>query len=549
MSIAGPLSSRIAAPFLSWAWDLPTYRRLHDQIQRATGDSFIERTLNTFDIGLDTISGERIPSQGGVVVAANHPHGILDGLALAGVVRRVRPDVRILANRALAIVPDLAEICLFVDPSGRDRASARSMAGLRAAMQWLRRGGALIVFPAGEVAHRFDGDGTTPDDGPWHPVVGRLAASTGAGVVPAFIDGRNSEWFYRAGRLHSSLRTLLLPREFLRQRGARVTVRVGAPVVPGDAADAGTLRNRAHELRDAPDPAVLEAEVRQLRPEHRIVSAGALTVYCTPAALIPRVLHEIGRLRESTFRAAGEGTGRPIDLDRFDEHYLHLFAWHRDRREIVGAYRIGQTDRILQTHGRHGLYTSTLFHYDQHLIAGIGPALELGRAFVRREYQRHSNALMLLWKGIAQFVARSGRYRVLFGAVSISNRYTPASQQLMRDFLTSHHASILTPLVAGVNPPDDRDLRVSNRQCVARDIGDVERMVVAFESDGKGVPVLLRQYLRLNARLLGFNVDAAFGGALDVLMMVDINNIDRAIFKRYFGGAQSDVSYASSDAA
>jgi putative hemolysin len=464
-------------------------------------------------------------------------------------VRRVRPDVRVLASRALAIVPELAELCLFVDPSGHAHASARSLAGLRASLEWLRQGRALIVFPSGEVAHTFDSNATTPRDGLWHPIAGRLAQSTGASVIPVYIEGRNSDWFYRAGRVHPLLRTMLLPREFLRQQGARVTLHIGGPMLPAEAADPVALRSRADELRDTPDAAELEAEVRQLRPEQRVASAGALTVYCAPAALIPRVLLEIGRLREITFRAAGEGTGKPIDLDRFDEHYLHLFAWHHERREIVGAYRIGATDRILKTHGREGLYTSTLFHFDERLIARMGPALELGRAFVRREYQRHSNALMLLWKGIAQIVMRSRRYRVLFGAVSISNRYASASQRLMREFLTLHHVSRLQPLVRGVCPPVDGNSRLPSDRRSPRDIADVERLVTVLEADGKGVPVLLRQYLRLNAKLLGFNVDAAFGGALDVLMMVDLADVDRAIFKRYFGGVQSDVSYASSDAA
>jgi putative hemolysin len=549
MPIETPSSSRLALPLLSWAWDLAAYQRLLAEVQRAPGETFVERALHTLDIAADATGLERIPSQGATIVAANHPHGMVDGLALAGAVSRVRRDVRVLANRALTIVPELAEMCLFVDPSGHARASARSVGGMRGAVAWLREGRALIVFPAGEVAHTFTGDQLTPRDAQWHPVAGRLAALTGASVVPVFIEGRNREWFYRAGRLHPLLRTLLLPREFLRQRGARVTLHVGAPASAAEAADPIALRNRVEELRGTPDAAALDAEVRHLRAEHRVASAGPMTVYCTPAALIPRVLHEIGRLREITFRAAGEGTGQPIDLDRFDEHYLHLFVWHRDRREIVGAYRIAPTDRILKTQGVKGLYTSTLFHYDERLIASMGPAIELGRAFVRREYQRHSNALMLLWKGIAQVVARSGRYRVLFGAVSISNHYASASQLLMREFLTLHHTSALRPLVTGVCPPIDADQRVAGHGPVARDIAEVERMVTALEADGKGVPVLLRQYLRLNAKLLGFNVDAGFGGALDALMMVDLANVDRAILKRYFGGAQSDVSYASSDAA
>src|SRR5208283_345467 len=121
-------------------------------------------------------------------------------------------------------------------------------------------------------------------------------------------------------------------------------------------------------------------------------------------------LFEIGRLREMTFRQAGEGTGKPVDLDRFDLYYPHLFVWNKEKREVVGAYRLGLVEPILQRFGKKGLYSATLFQYKEGFLEHIRRGIELGRSFVRLEYQRLYAPLLLLWKGIARFVARYPEY-------------------------------------------------------------------------------------------------------------------------------------------
>jgi putative hemolysin len=553
-----PLTHRAALaaarPFLAAILGAGRYRRLYDRIRNSGGERFSARALDVLRISAEISPGDagKIPAGGPVIVAANHPHGALDGLLLAEIVAAGRGDVRVLGNRLLARIPELAGLCLFVDPFERTNRAARSAAGLRAALDWLRHGHVLIVFPAGEVAHQSSE--STPHDSPWHTTVGRLALRTGAAVVPAFIEGRNSHLFYKAGRLHPGLRTLLLARELLTQRGRRVTVRLGRPIRAVDlsphAHDAvattaqvreavDRLATRSDDDAPAQEPVVppvdrlaLELEIRNLRAEHKLLGAGALEVFSVPAPLIPNVLVEIGRLREITFRQVGEGTGRAIDLDRFDEHYLHLFVWNSQRREIAGAYRVGPTDTIVGRHGIDGLYTSTLFHYDERLLARLSPALELGRSFVQADYQRTSNALLLLWKGIGQLIVRSNRYRVLFGPVSISSRYGDHSQQLLKAFLAeNHYDRELGELVHALTPPTDTPLPAGVAAETVRSIADVDRMVARLERDGKGIPVLLRQYLRL----LGFNVDPAFGDALDALMTVDLATVEPAILSRYLG--------------
>ncbi len=538
-----------ARPFLEWLMALNTFRALYQKTHGALPEPFETRVLRALNITIDVSAGEldNVPNTGPVIVAANHPHGLVDGLVLMSALRRVRPDIRVLTNQLLSRIPELRDGCLFVDPFDGPGAEARSRAGLRAAHMWLRRGGALIVFPAGEVAHgRRVGGGHV--DSPWKPAMGRLTVATGAMVIPAFIHGGNGRAFYAAGRIHSVLRTLLLPRELLKKRDSSVAVRFGPHVqldqLAGSAsATTAIVRQSVENLRTSASRASsrmhstdsIAAEVAGLPIEDCLVESGPFQVFCVRAEQIPATLLEIGRLRAVTFRAVGEGSDRALDLDRFDERYLHLFSWDRDRRRIVGAYRIGQTDRIVADAGVDGLYTRTLFRYDERLIQRMSaPALELGRSFVRSEYQRNYNALLLLWKGIGRFIALHPQYRLLFGPVSISTRYSDASHQLLMSFLRQNHfATEFGELVDAFHTPRLSVSAASSH--VPQSIDEVNGLVKRAESDGKGMPVLLRQYLKLNARLIGFNVDPAFGEVLDALMIVDLVTADPAILNRYLG--------------
>lgn len=541
-----------ARPFLAWVLGLDTYRTLYRQVQLTPDRPFENVALEALDIRLDVSPSDIdvIPRRGPLVVASNHPHGALDGLVLLATMRQVRSDVRLLANRLLACIPELRELCFFVDPFDGPSAAARSRSGLRAAEAWLRGGGALVVFPAGEVAHRCLPDGTCADS-PWHATVARLALMSGAQVLPASIAGTNSRLFYAAGRLHPAFRTVLLARELLKKRGCPATVRLGLPIAARDLAGGPhaalqatqAVRTRVERLAQhtSVDPASdradsIASEIAGLPAESCLVESGAFRVFCAEAQQIPATLGEIGCLRERAFRAVGEGTGRDLDLDAFDARYLHLFSWDGERRRIAGAYRIGRTDEILATHGVEGLYTRTLFRYDRRLIERLSPALELGRSFVRPEYQRNHNALLLLWKGIGRFVVRHPRYRVLFGPVSISARYSDSSHGMLRAFLEQNHMDrSLADLVEAMNPQLVKPEPAPSTSIVPRTIDDANRLIANLEADGKGMPVLLRQYLKLNARLIGFNVDPDFGGALDALMRVDLTAIDPTVLARYLG--------------
>jgi putative hemolysin len=322
-----------------------------------------------------------------------------------------------------------------------------------------------------------------------------------------------------------------------------VTAAIRRAVEQLDSAEARCAAGtRAEEVSVAPaaDPAALDEEIRRLPETGKLVDGGALQLYCAEAGQIPDVLAEIGRLRELAYRSVGEGTGTRTDIDRFDAHYQHLFLWNQLRREVVGAYRIGRSDLIVASAGVEGLYTRTLFRYDEHLLQRLPPALELGRSFVRVEYQRNHTPLLLLWRGICSFIARNPQYRVLFGAVSISARYSDRTREMLMAFLEQNHLDrALAELVSPENAPRSARSKDLSVEAVPNTVEETDALMSKFESDSRGMPVLLRQYLKLNARLLAFNVDSAFGDALDALMMVDLARVDPRLLRRYFGPADA----------
>jgi putative hemolysin len=294
---------------------------------------------------------------------------------------------------------------------------------------------------------------------------------------------------------------------------------------------------------------VLQTEIDTVPSNQRLVDSGDFHVYWARARQTPWVLREIGRLREWTFRLAGEGSGKSADIDPFDDYYLHLFVWDARASVIVGAYRLGLADEIFATYGKRGLYTHSLFKYRTRMLEALNPAIELGRSFVRPEYQRSFAPMMLLWCGIGRFVERSPRYAILFGPVSISNGYSPASRQLIVDYLSTHTAEPL--LMHQVRPrrPFRAERASGSEAACPGSVKELSRMIARIEPDRKGVPVLLRHYLHLGGRILSFNVDGEFSNVLDGLIMVDLRQIEPTLLARYMGkaGTMAFRSYHSLD--
>ncbi len=261
-------------------------------------------------------------------------------------------------------------------------------------------------------------------------------------------------------------------------------------------------------------------------------------MYALSSRQAPHIVREIGRLREITFRANGEGTGKARDLDRFDAYYTHLVLWNDERQEIAGAYRICNVQEVLRRYGMRGLYTTSLFRFQPKFFAKVGPALELGRSFIHLDYQRQYAPLLVLWKGIGSYLVRHPETPVLFGAVSISADYSLASREVLTSYLSAHTVDAqLLKLIRPKNPPKAGAENVHEPEMFARvfSMDDISDWVSMFESDGKGVPVLVRHYMKLGGKFLGFNVDAKFSNVLDGLLLVDLREAKPELLARYLG--------------
>ena len=548
-------------------------RELYRRVQQSPEGFRLERLLAEMRIGLrvNAADQQRIPASGPVVVVANHPYGMLDGAILTVLLTRIRPDVKVLTNFLLSDIPELQQHCIFLDPFHADRSIESNRRGLREAVAWLRTGGMLAVFPSGEVSQWQMPAGEIADP-KWNDTAVRLMRKTRAAALPVYFCGHNGVGFQLLGMIHPKLRTAFPLQEFLQQEGKTVEVRVGSVIdhksvaeIAQDAEATEYLRWRTYLLARrskfepswplalrskiatrmqepvaAPVlPEILQEEIQQLPADRCLAQNSELAVYLGTARECPHLLHEVGRLREITFRQVGEGTNKSLDLDRFDDYYWHLLLWHRTKRELVGAYRAGSTADILPRHGVAGLYTSTLFRYDEQIFEKLGPAIELGRSFVRPEYQRQYAPLLLLWKGIAGLVALKPEIPVLFGAVSISNDYSKASREMIYQFFASR---ILEDELSGLVEPrrpfrpavlrrwDCRGMRRA-----VHDLDDLSQPINDLESDGKGLPILLRQYSKIGGKLLGFNVDRKFSNALDGLIVVDLRQTDATVLERYMG--------------
>jgi putative hemolysin len=543
----------------------PKIQRLYEQAASGAPEEFLPAFLDAMDVEpvISNTDLARIPREGPLIIVANHPFGLLEGLVLPRLLDKVRPDVRILANSVLGLVPEMSHRLILVDPFGTKASVWENGKGVRKVLGWLAHGGALLAFPAGEVSH-FDFRQRAITDPRWNENIVRFIRHTRATVLPLFINGANSLRFQLMGMVHARLRTAALLHELANKDHRRVEIRVGAPVsweslrtLGSDGETIRYLRCRTYLLahrtgghqprgvvhyREAIAPAVpterIESEIAALAPKQRLGESNGLEIYFAEAGEIPSALAEIGRLREIAFRAEGEGTGRPRDLDSFDSYYQHLFIWSRTDRQIVGAYRLASSQDVLESRGAAGLYTSTLFEYRPEFFSRIGPAIELGRSFVRPEYQKQYAPLLLLWKGIAAIVARRPDHPVLFGAVSISNDYQPVSRRLIVRYLETHQ---LSPDLAGLlrpRKPFHATRRGTDNESISlmlRDAEELSEVTADIEPDGKGIPILLKQYLRLGGKLLGFNIDPRFSNALDGLIMVDLRQTPSAILQRYLG--------------
>ena len=560
------------AYYAEHCWKVDNYRNQEQVFQLCLDILNVRVEINPADL-------KKIPTKGPLVVVSNHPFGGLEGVVLGAILLQVRPDLKILGNYLLKRIAGIRDSIIAVDPFQNKTATRANLRGLKETLRWVQSGGVLQVFPAGEVASLNLAKRKVVDS-PWSPHVAAIIRRTQASVLPVYFPGKNGLLFQLLGLVHPMLRTVMLPRELVNKQHSKVNACIGRAIhwrklqrFESDEALIDYLRFSTFFLKNRDDaggrrfqvvlprvktemrvrnpvippvePDLLVQDVRSLPAGQQLVAQGDLAVYIAESTQIPNMLREIGRLREITFREVEEGTGKSIDLDRFDTHYLHLFLWNHRQRELVGAYRLGRTDRILRRYGPKGLYTNQLFRFKPELLNRLSGSIECGRSFIRVEYQRKFNSLTMIWKGILRYIVQNPQYHTLFGPVSISKDYQKLSRNLMIRFLqTNRFDSFLSRFVSPRKPYRTRRIKGISRQRLQTsftDIDDISMLISSIEKDGKGIPILLRHYLKLNGQLTSFNVDNDFSGVVDGLLVVDLTRSDEKLLRRFMGSEGYDI--------
>ena len=531
------------------------------------GIAFVDKILDTIGVKIDCDPDElkNLPRNGAFIAIANHPYGGIEGLILLRILCSVRPDAKLMANFILKKIPNLSEYFIAVNPfENVDHSS--SISGIKNTLSLLQQGTPIGIFPAGEVS-TFKLQKQQVTDKLWHPVVGKIIDKAKVPVVPIYFHGNNGFIFNLLSLIHPTLRTAKLPSELFNKHGHRIRVRIGKPINITDVPYNGNstkllsylraktyaLGTGLHDEKRLFDPRnifkvkknaqaivpeipseILSAEVERLQDD-KVWTEKNYEVYITATSNIPNIIKEIGRLREITFREVGEGTNKSTDLDGYDIYYYHLFIWDQEAKMIVGAYRIGRGDEIFYSIGRKGFYVTELFKIKEQFNPILRQSLELGRSWIRKEYQQKALPLFLLWKGILKYLLDNPQYRYLLGPVSISNKFSKFSKSLIVNYIGRNHfdhelAQYVKPrkkFKVDLSRIDTEVLLDSNGS-----LKDLNDLISDVETTHMKIPVLLRQYMALNGKIICFNIDPKFSDALDGFLIVDMKNIPDEIIEK-----------------
>lgn len=532
---------------------------VYDKFVALHGVAFIDAVLKEFQVDFDYYEDElkRIPKEGPFITVSNHPLGGIDGIILIKLISQVRPDYKVMANFLLQKVEPLKDYFMPVNPFD-DKDIKSSFTGIKDSMEHIKAGKPLGIFPAGEVS-TYNFDERKVIDKEWEEGALKMIKKMKVPVVPIYFKARNSRFFYLLAMLHPSLRTAKLPSELMHQKGKSIRIRIGRQI-PVKEQDFYTtiehysafLRQRTYLLRQALSPEkklftlkrpekpqeivkpasqyLVEAEIERLKQSDAFLfEQKNYQLFIVKSSRIPQLLVEIGRLREVTFREVGEGTNLPLDLDEYDYHYQHLILWDTETKALVGAYRLGIGSDIFQQFGMGGFYVTTLFKTDEYMEPVFSKALEMGRAFIVKEQQQKPLPLYLLWKGIVQVIKRHPHLEYITGCASISAQFSTFSKSLMVEFLTAKHGDAAMAQHIKPRKPFKSKLKEEHLQAVFDlshdDLGRFDRLIEELEPGEMRVPVLIKKYLKQNAKIVCFNVDPLFNNSLDGFMYIRISDL------------------------
>lgn len=557
--LKGNVGGSIVARLVMYIMRLNKINKLYSDVYDEDADAFLDRLIEAIGITIELNEDDlqKIPKEGPFITISNHPFGGLDGIILIKLLAKIRPDYKVMANFLLKKIVPVEDYFLAVNPS-EDKRNTSGTSGLKEALRHLNEGKPLGLFPAGEVS-AYQAESNNVEDKEWSPTILKMIKKANIPVIPIYFKGSNSLLFQLLGLIHPMLRTVKLPSELLNKKNRAIKLRIGNPI-PMDIQNSFTdivqygkflraktyllgsslevkkffLKSQEAEKNIEPvapevDPAVLLKEVQNITEDYLLFTMKNYSIFCAPTLKIPNVLNEIGRLREITFRAVGEGTNRSIDLDEFDLYYCHLFIWDNEANRIVGAYRVGKGKDIIDRYGIKGFYINTLFKIRKDVLPVLYESIELGRSFIVEEYQRKPLPLFMLWKGILYFLIKNPEYRYLIGPVTISGKYTSVSKELIMKFIIRNHwdhelAQYISPRSKYRVETNDPDVEVM-LDASGSNIAMLDKMIGDIEPSSDKLPVLLKKYISLNGRIVSFNIDPKFNMCLDGLLILDLFDV------------------------
>jgi len=538
-------------------------------------NAILEHYAIDFEISDEDL--KRLPKKGAYVTVSNHPLGAIDGVILIKLMLENRPDFKIMANFLLQRMVPIEPYILPVNPFEDHKNVRSSIAAFKKTLAHLADGHPLSVFPAGEVSTHKEGSFIV--DKPWEEAALKLIRKAEVPVVPIYFHAKNSRFFYRLAKMNDVFRTAKLPSEVSTQRRRPIKVRIGQPISVASQQEEETLTSFGELLRrktyllanafekerlidkvpttlkipkqpkkivTAVRTEVIEGEIEKLREKDcRLLQSKNYEVFLAQEKDMPFILKEIGRQREITFRAIGEGTNKSIDLDEFDSYYHHLFLWDDKDKKVVGAYRMGLGAEIFKNLGIDGFYLQDLFRFEPELYGMMSKSIEMGRAYITVEYQQKPMPLFLLWKGIVHTTLRFPEHKYLIGGVSISNQFSNFSKSLMIEFMKSNYWD---PYVAQyVHPKKEFKVKLKDADKefifdeTQADLNKFDKLIEEVEPGSLRLPVLIKKYIKQNARMVAFNVDPLFNNSVDGLMYIKIADLPESTVKPVMEEFQAEL--------
>lgn len=552
--------------------------RIYDKNKHLKDLEFLNAILDQLKIKFKIPEEDlkRLPKEGAYITISNHPLGGIDGVLLLKLMLEREPNFKIIANFLLHRIKPLKRYIMPVNPFENHKNAKSSVVGIKETLRHLSDGKPLGMFPAGEVSSYKDGKLMV--DKAWEEGAIKVIRKAQVPVIPIYFHAKNSRLFYLLSKINPTMRTAKLPSEVFSQKDRVIKVRIGKSISVAEQNEYKSIEEYSEFLRKktymlanpfekesklltapnlklpkSPKKIVTAAnqdniviEVNELRKaDCRLLQSKNYEVFFTEADKIPNILHEIGRLREITFREVGEGTNESIDIDKYDKYYHHMFLWDAETNQIAGAYRMGLGSEIFPKKGVEGFYLNGLFRFESELNEMLQQSIEMGRAFVIKEYQQKPMPLFLLWRGIMHVTLRNPEHKYLIGGVSISNQFSDFSKSLMIEFMKSNYYD---PYIAQyIHPKKEYKVKLKDADKefifdeAESDLNKFDKIIDELEPGNLRLPVLIKKYIKQNAKLVAFNVDPLFNNAIDGLMYIRIADIPESTMKPVMEEFQAEL--------